>query len=194
MFCNFKRLIQNGLCIAGLLFSVQPLAAQIRIPGDTSIKNTFQLNEFKVLGKRNTRLDSLFYRKEYAQVFNHKGPGIKDLFSQKVTTSNLYSAFQPSTSSIAGVNLLAIPGFLNRKSNVTHKLKQKLLDQEETQFIDRAFSKQLIMALTNLKGDSLALFCDRYRPSFAFAKETTEYEMIRYIKKCMAQFVGNGRK
>jgi len=193
MTINMKRPVLLLLITGILLIAALPVAAQIRketdtLGIDTGLKAPVKLREVNIKGFRDTRLDSLFNRKQFAGVFSHKGPGLADLFSQKVSYNNQYSPFQNSTSSIAGINLLSIPGLLGKKSSQAGKLKARLLRDEETGYVERAFSKTLVSSVTNLQGDSLQLFRDRYRPSYTFAKQTTAYDMILYIKKSMQEF------
>jgi hypothetical protein len=177
-----------------ILIAISRLAtAQVKkavdtIKTDTSRKAPIHLNAVNIKGYRNTQLDSLFNRKEFAGVFRHKSPGFKELLSQKASYNNQYTPFQQSFSSIAGINLLSIPSLLGKKSNPTSKLKQKLLKDEEDGYVNRVFSKQLIGSITHLQGDSLALFQNKYRPSYDTAKQTSAYDMILYIRKSVVQF------
>ena len=151
------------------------------------------LNDVVVKLKHDPKLDSMRVRKEFAAAFDYKRPTFKDMFvtidPYKYTPDD-YIHSGNSTASLVSVNLLSVISLLSKKSNDPNsKLQQTLLRDEETEFVDRTFSKQKIRALTNLKGDSLLDFMDTYRPSIKQAKKMTDYEMVLYIKKSYADFL-----
>jgi hypothetical protein len=155
---------------------------------DTGLKLPVELREVSIKGFRNTRPDSINNRKAFANAFAYKAPGFTDLFSQKVRLKTEYSAFQPSTSSLLGINLLTLPGLFGKHNSPPGKLKSKLLTEEKDVFVDRVFSKKLVESVTGLQGDSLEIFRTRYRPDYLMAKKTTAYDMILYIKKSLGDF------
>jgi len=151
------------------------------------------LNDVVVKLKHDPKLDSTRVRKEFASVFAYKRPRFKDMFitvDPYVYVPNNYITATNSTSSILSVNLLPLISLLSKKSkDPTSKLQQMLSADEETDYVDRQFSKQKIMKLTNLKGDSLLDFMDAYRPAIQQAKKMSDYEMILYIKKSYGEFI-----
>ncbi len=153
------------------------------------------LNEVLVKVKHDPKLDSVRVRKEFAAVFEYKRPAFKDMFitidPYKYTPDDYIHAGN-STASLVSVNLLPLISLLSKKSNDPNsKLQQTLLRDEETEYVDHAFSKQKIRSLTNLKGDSLLDFMDAYRPTIKQVKKMTDYEMVLYIKKSYADFIKN---
>lgn len=151
------------------------------------------LRDVVVKLKHDPTLDSIRVRKEFASVFAYKRPKFKDMFvtvDPYAYTPNNYIRATNSTASIVSVNLLSLVSLLSKKSkDPTSKLQQTLLKDEETEYIDRQFSKQKITTLTNLKGDPLLAFMDEYRPTIQQAKKMTDYEMLLYIKESYAQFI-----
>src|ERR1700744_4040080 len=151
------------------------------------------LNDVVVKVKHDPKLDSLRVRKEFAAAFEYKRPTFKDMFitiDPYVYTPNDYIHAGNSTASILSVNLLPLISLLSKKSNDPNsKLQQTLLRDEETEYVDRAFSKQKIRSLTNLKGDSLLDFMDTYRPTIKQAKKMSDYDMVVYIKKSYTDFI-----
>lgn len=151
------------------------------------------LNNVVVKLKHDSKLDSIRLRKEFAAVFAYKRPSFKDMFitvdPYKFTPDDYIHAGN-STASLVSVNLLSLVSLLSNKSNdPASKLQQALLKNEETEYVDRAFLKQKIKNLTNLKGDSLLNFMDNYRPTIKQARKMTDYEMIVYIKKSYDNFL-----
>jgi CarboxypepD_reg-like domain len=151
------------------------------------------LNDVVVKLKYDPKLDSVRVRKEFAAAFAYKRPAFKDMFitvDPYVYIPNNYINATNSTASLVSVNLLSLVNLLSKKSNDPNsKLQQTLLRDEETEYVDRAFSKQKIRSLTNLKGDSLLDFMDDFRPTIKQAKKMTDYEMVLYIKKSYADFI-----
>ena len=112
-----------------------------------------------------------------------------DVFIKKSPeTSTKYSPFQSSTASIASVNVLQVIGLLNKNKSSQSKLQSTLLKEEEARLLDHRFSKEKIVALTALKGDSLKNFMSEFRPSAEVARKMNDYEMLMYIKKSYQEF------
>lgn len=148
------------------------------------------LREVTIKGIRNYTQDSLNRRKEFASVFAHKAPKFKDIFINRSTnTSAHYYPFQNSTATLVSVNLLSVIGLLTKNKTPVSKLQEKLLKEEEYNYVDHVFSKQKVQALTSLKGDSLQNFMNEYRPSIEKAKQMTDYQLLLYIKKSYGEFI-----
>lgn len=153
---------------------------------------SYVLKEVTIRSNRNAKADSARMRKEFASVFAYKPMKVTDVF----TTINP-SAYVPynyidvpnNTTNIVGFDVLRLVSFLSKKKDKKSKLQQMLLKDEANNFVGHAFSQEKVMSLTTLKGDSLLTFMDRYQPSPAQAKKMTAYEMVRYIRKCYAEFV-----
>jgi hypothetical protein len=69
------------------------------------------------------------------------------------------------------------------------KLQQKLIKEEEEQYLDNTFSKRKVQNLTGLKGDSLQAFMQLYRPNTDAAKYMSDYDIILYIKKNYHEYI-----
>jgi len=151
------------------------------------------LRDVVVKLKHDPKLDSTRTRKEFASVFAYKRPGFKSIFSTVdpfAYVPNNYTNAPNSTASLVSINLLSVINLLSKKSNdPMSKLQKTLLKDEETEYIDRQFSKQKIIKLTNLKGDSLLSFMDDYRPTIQQARKMSDYEMIIYIKESYTDFL-----
>jgi hypothetical protein len=78
--------------------------------------------------------------------------------------------------------------WLGKNRSPTTKLQQVLLKDEQINYVDQVFSRQKVVELTHLKGDSLQTFMDKYRPSAGAARTMSDYEMMIYIKKCYLEF------
>ena len=150
------------------------------------------LKSVVIIGKRPSNTDSVKLRKEFSPVFNYKGTTFKDVFMSNSSYIKPYNDFITSTHSTAtmvSVNLLQVIDWLGKNKSPTTKLQQVLLKDEQNNYVDQVFSRQKVVELTHLKGDSLQNFIDNYRPSAGVARTMSDYEMIIYIKKCYGEFV-----
>lgn len=153
-------------------------------------QSILQLNEVMVKTKRNYRSDSLRLRKEYAAVFAYKPPNFTDMFikvdpSYRSPSANINPS---STASIIKFDVLSALSLIGKKKNTTSKLKATLLKTEETNYVDHLFSKDKIVDITKLQGDSLITFMNRYRPSSVRLRKMTEYQLLQYIKLSGLEF------
>lgn len=170
----------------------QPVADTIRIYLE---QNVTALKSVVITGKRDPNADSIRLRKEFAPVFEHKNAGIKDAFITRDPYVYKWNDFITSTNNattLLSVNLLSVLDMLNKNNAPVTKLQQTLLKEEEYDYVDRKFSKQKVIDLTGLKGDSLQMFMDKYRPSTTEAKKMTDYDVRIYIKKSYTEFTKPG--
>jgi hypothetical protein len=142
--------------------------------------------------KHNPKIDSIRLRKQFADVFNYQQPKFKDLFitvdPYKYVPYNYIDA-PNSTADIVSINLLSVIGYLERNKDHTSKLQRVLVKDEETEYVDRRFSKQKISTLTNLEGDSLIDFMADHRPEIKQVKKMSDYDLILYIRASYADFI-----
>jgi hypothetical protein len=129
--------------------------------------------------------DSIANRREYAKQFNYTGPKVMDAFTGNANK-------QPGE--LISVNPFILVAALTKKSTPEYKFHQKLLQDEQAQYIDRKFNRGIVVKVTGLKGDTLSTFMVQYRPGYKFAKKATDYMMINYIKDSYARFAKDGFK
>lgn len=150
------------------------------------------LQSVAIKAKHDPKVDSVRLRKQFAAVFNYKAPTFYDMFVK--INPYLYVPYNyidapNSTASIVSINVLSVISLLEKNKDHTSKLQKTLLNEEETQYVDRMFSKQKITTLTNLKGDSLLDFMASYRPGAKDVTKMTDYDMVVYIKQSYIQFI-----
>ena len=142
--------------------------------------------------KHDPKIDSIRLRKQFAEVFNYQQMKFKDMFitvdPYKYVPYNYIDA-PNSTAQIININLLSVIGYLERNKTQTTKLQRVLLKDEETEYVDRRFSKEKITELIKLKGDSLTDYMADYRPELKQMKKMSEYELIVYIRKSYVDFI-----
>lgn len=111
--------------------------------------------------------DSLENREEYAKVFGGEKSGI-------------HSTYEPGGA--AGLDVDALIGMFQFKKNKQNlAFKNRLMGQEEDNYIDYRFSPKTITRITRLKGDELKKYRQIYRPSYFFVVNSTLAEFYEYI-------------
>ena len=157
--------------------------------------NTTVLNSVVITGLHNYKMDSIRMRKEFSSAFNYKTPSWRDIFIAKSLNDHRGSQnIGNSFNSILSVNLLQVAALLSKNKTPISKLQKTLLKDEEDQYVARVLSKEKIASLTELKGDSLQTFINRFRPSVNAIKQMTEYELIIYIRKSYSEFLSSDKE
>ena len=133
-----------------------------------------ELKEIRVTPK-NYRDDSIQNRKDYEKIFDYKKPGFK------ITDG--------SGGLGAGVDLNSlIEMFERNKINRTKAFQRRLEDEEQDKYVDHRFARSVVLKITHLEGDELDSFMMRYRPSYAFCKKATDYDLYDYIKLAFSEY------
>jgi len=155
------------------------------------------LDQVSVSALRDYRADSIRNRKEYAKVFNYQAPGLKDVFINRANTAytpNTYNASPNNATQLVSVNLLAVMGLLAKNKAPESELQKILIRDEEATYVDHIFSKQKVMEITAMKGDSLQDFMAMYRPTIQQIKKMSGYDLITYIRKSYTEFLKTYRR
>ncbi|NCD69933.1 carboxypeptidase-like regulatory domain-containing protein [Mucilaginibacter agri] len=137
------------------------------------------LNQVNITASRNRRQDSINNRLAFAQVFNHHAPRITDVFVPP--PQNVPFAW-------VSIDLLQVLGYLTRNSNHVTKLQKTLLKDEQANYIQSRYNKNMISHVTNLQGDSLQTFTDKYFPTADWLRKATDYELIQYVRTKAVEF------
>src|ERR1700761_1225221 len=113
--------------------------------------------------------DSIANRQFYDKQFNYTGPKVMDAF-----TGNAYNR---PPGELVSINPLLLVEALTKKSTPEYKFRQTLLRDEQQQYIDQKFNRGTVSRITQLKGDTLAAFLVKYRPTYKFIKKATDYDV-----------------
>jgi hypothetical protein len=133
-----------------------------------------ELKEIRVM-PHNYRDDSIQNRKDYEKIFNYKKPGFK------ITDG--------SGGLGAGVDLNSlIEMFERNKIERTKAFQRRLVDEEQDKYVDHRFARSVVLKITHLEGDELDSFMVAYRPSYAFCKKATDYDLYDYIKLAVSEY------
>jgi hypothetical protein len=141
------------------------------------------LPEVKVRNK-NYLLDSLQNRKDYANVFNYRKPGLR----VAETPASDYSNGGLSV----GFDLDAIiQSFQFRKNREMLAFQNRLLNEEHDKYIQHRFNKYFVKQLTHLQSPELEKFMAEYKPSYELALQLNDLELGFYIEQCYKFYTRN---
>jgi hypothetical protein len=117
--------------------------------------------------------DSIKRREDYSFILDKKHP-VKFMNEKR-------------TADAPGLNFSPI-GFFSKMEKQKRKLKQRIKDEDENEYVDARFPRSRIALLTRLPEDSLQQFMLRYRPSYQFCRKVDNQGMLFYINDKLLQF------
>lgn len=117
------------------------------------------------------RYDSMMNRQDYAKVFNFKKPTLGII---RNPTYNPGGAVGFDLESI--INMFRVK---HNRSILT--LQQRLIEQEQDNYINNRFSKQFVRKITKLQSPELDTFMRRFRPSYELVKILNDLELGYWI-------------
>jgi hypothetical protein len=125
----------------------------------------------EVGGLSNYQLDSLERRQDYAWVYDRGAAPLVDKQRQ---------------GDGVGVNL-NLP-FNSSEDRERKKLKKRLIQEEQQYYIDSRFTREYVVKLTKLEGDSLQHYMVQYRPSYAFCRTATNQDILLWINDSFKKY------
>lgn len=150
---------------ASMLTAAYPVYLEVRAQTLKAIR----VGEFS-----NYQLDSMDRRKEYAWVYNHENTPRMAKDRQGADGVGVTLNIFRNTSSAA-------------KQRV--KLEKRLEKEEEDYYVDARYNKDYVTKITKLKGDSLAEFMRRYRPSYEYCRKAANVDILVYINDSYKQYM-----
>lgn len=122
----------------------------------------------------NYQLDSMDRRKEYAWVYDHE------------TAPHVARDRQGADGVGVTLNI-----FRNSSSAAKQRIKlgKRLEKEEEDYYVDSRYNKDYVTKITKLKGDSLADFMRRYRPSYDYCRKAANVDILVYINDSYKQYM-----
>jgi hypothetical protein len=122
----------------------------------------------------NYQLDSMDRRKEYAWVYDHE------------TAPHVARDRQGADGVGVTLNI-----FRNSSSAAKQRIKlgKRLEKEEEDYYVDSRYNKDYVTKITKLKGDSLADFMRRYRPSYEYCRKAANVDILVYINDSYKQYM-----
>jgi hypothetical protein len=123
--------------------------------------------------------DSIKRKEDYSFILDKKHP-VK-LWNEK------------RTADAPGLNFSPV-GFFSKAEKQKRKLKQRIKEEDENEYIDAKFPRTRIAQLTRLTGDSLQQFMLLYRPGYTFCRNAGGQDMLLYINDKLLLFRKGQRK
>lgn len=117
--------------------------------------------------------DSTQRRIDYAFIFDRKHP------------VKLVNEKRPGDA--PGLNFSPI-GYFSKGEKQKRRLKERVIEEDEEEYIDARFPRSRVALLTKLTGDSLQQFMQLYRPSYKFCRATDGQRMFLYINDKLILF------
>lgn len=150
---------------AALLTAAYPVYMDIRAQTLQSVR----VGQFS-----NYQLDSMDRRKEYAWVYEHEN------------TPHLARDRQGADGVGVTLNI-----FRNTSTAAKQRIRlsKRLEKEEEEYFVDSRYNKDYVTKITKLKGDSLADFMRRYRPSYDYCRKAANVDILVYINDSYKQYM-----
>ncbi|MEO6188364.1 MAG: hypothetical protein ABIO82_03580, partial [Ginsengibacter sp.] len=138
------------------------------------VKDKYKLLKGVTVFADTYRRDSIENRMEYAKIFNYNNPTLR-------------SNYEPGAA--AGLDLDELIGIFQFKKNKQHLAFQKrLVEQEEDKYVDYRFNSKLITRITGLRGDTIVLYKNIYRPSYSFVVSSSLAQFYEYILNTSCAF------
>lgn len=129
----------------------------------------------------NYRLDSIQNRRDYAKIFDYKKPGLS-------ISSNRTPTYIPG-SVTAGLDLDALINmFRFRRNRQMLSFQNRLLQEEEDNYINHRYSRRLVKQLTQLEQPELDSFMLAYRPDYDLLQQMNDLELGYYIQLCFKDY------
>lgn len=121
------------------------------------------------------RQDSIENRQYYNKIFSYDKPGIS-------------SSINPGSGTVG----MDLDEFINifrfKRNKQLRKMQDRLLEQEQENYIKYRFNKTAVKRITRLEGADLDNFMTLYRPDFEFTQMATTVEFYQYILNASYQF------
>ncbi len=137
---------------------------------DISLQVTVNELPTVTIKTRNYILDSLQNRKDYEKAFNYKKPRLETTSEGNLSVTSIINLFR------------------KKKMRQMMSLQKRLVDQEQDKYIDKRYSKRLVLKLTGLKDSTLENFMRTYRPGYHYVLSLNDLELGLYIQNCYKHY------
>jgi hypothetical protein len=127
----------------------------------------------KVTETNTYQLDSLHRHEDYAWLLDKKHP-VK-LWNEKRPGDGPGLSFSPI-------------GYFSKGEVSKRRLKKRLKQEEEDDYIDYRFPRARVSMLTGLRGDSLDMFMIRFRPTYQWCRSANTMDILLYINDKLVLF------
>jgi hypothetical protein len=167
--------IYNNKPTAKFAIKQVPDISNFNISLHVRVTEKFQtMKEVKVYSK-NFRQDSIENRQYYNKIFSYQKPGVS-------------TSINPGSGSVG----MDLDEFINifrfKRNRQLKKMQDRLLEQEQENYIKYRFNKTAVKRITRLEGADLDNFMALYKPDFEFTQMATTVEFYQYILNASYQY------
>ena len=163
----------------------QPASLVLYAPPDSVlsislVSKAIGLSEVLITAPRDPIKDSLHLREEYADQFDFKP--IKPLESVAISPIGI------------AINLNMLYASLSREQKQAKRLKAVLIRNEQEGYVDRRFTKALILEQTNISDTEIDIFHWFFKPTYDQMVGFSDYDLLMYIREKYADFTDHREK
>ena len=161
------------------------LVDTIRVAGQNTLliylkRNSIQLKEVIVRDSSKSPAERLKDTKEEYGVIYRRG-NAKDIFSAGGTNG----------AGGAGLSIDALYNLISKSGRNARQLQKVIERDYRDALINHRYNRSLVSGVTKLSQERLTDFMQQYRPSFHFAMEASDYEMIQFIQSAFRRYQQN---
>ncbi|MES2892873.1 MAG: hypothetical protein V4725_12690 [Bacteroidota bacterium] len=132
------------------------------------------MREVKVYSK-NYRQDSIENRQTYRKIFGYEKPGVS-------------TSINPGSGGV-GMDLDELINIFRFKRNKQlRRMQDRLLEEEQENFVKYRFNKITVKRITRLDGAELDNFMALYKPDFEFTQAASTVDFYQYILNASYQY------
>lgn len=143
-------------------------------------RNSIQLKEVVIRDSTKSPADQLKdTKKEY------------DAAYKRGSTKNILTAGGSNGAGGAGLGIDALYNLLSKSGRNSRQLQKVIEKDYRDALINYRYTRKLVSRVTNLTDNQLTDFMQQYRPSYYFAMESSDYEMIKFIKHSYQSYLQN---
>lgn len=132
------------------------------------------MKEVKVYSK-NYRQDSIENRQTYRKIFGYEKPGVA-------------TSINPGSGGV-GMDLDELINMFRFKRNKQlRRMQDRLIEEEQENFVKYRFNKMTVKRITRLEGAELDKFMELYKPDFEFTQAASTVDFYQYILNASYQY------
>lgn len=149
---------------------------QFDIALKVKVKDKYKPLKEVIVFSNGHRYDSLQNRQDYHDIFGYKKPG-------------LYTTTPDMPGTAVGFDFDQIINLFRFKRNrQMHNFQERLLEEEQDNYVNYRFSPVLIKRITGLKGEALEHYRQQYRPTYQFVVNSGIVDFYDYILRTAAEY------
>lgn len=192
--------LQSSQRLSDVLIENLQNKKSVRSNADGSFTIPGQKNDYLVLHAKGYERDTAFvYQEGVSRIYLIRDKSIiriDEVTVSRMTDSRLNMEIAKAKNNSQAVETSKNRGGLRispsrlfgKEAKIARNSIRVLELEQEQRMVDRVFTNELILSLIKLPNDQLALFKDKYRPSYEFVKQARKEDLTAYILDAYAKF------